>query len=159
MLMQHDSTETIRRFQQTPPVDVAGLALALGLNVYADQLADGIAGMIIHRPEYGSRSGYSIVVNARDPLVRQRFTVAHEIAHFVLHKECIGNGLTENAMHRAEGLSNWQEVEANKMAADILMPVDLVSAEIGAGNRNLETLAAKFNVSQIAMAIRLGIQA
>ncbi|MGB8841364.1 MAG: ImmA/IrrE family metallo-endopeptidase [Aliidongia sp.] len=158
MMIDSVSTQIIFEHQQQPPVDVAALAQRFGLNVYADALNPGISGMIVRRPEYRSASGYSIIVNSSDPLVRQRFTVAHEIAHFLLHRDQIGDGITENTLHRAEGFSSKEEVQANKLAADILMPLDLISRQMNGGNRELRELARTFNVSEIAMAIRLGLQ-
>jgi predicted transcriptional regulator len=157
-MIDSTSTQIIFEHQQQPPVDVAALARRFGIDVYADTLNPGISGMIVRRPQYGSLSGYSIIVNSADPLVRQRFTVAHEIAHFLLHRDQIGDGITENALHRSEGFSSKEEVQANKLAADILMPLDLISRQMNEGNRELRELARTFNVSEIAMAIRLGIQ-
>jgi Zn-dependent peptidase ImmA (M78 family) len=150
--------QIIERFKQQIPVDVIAIAKNLGVNVYSDNLPVGVSGKIVRRPEYGSTSGYSIIVNANEPIVRQRFTVAHEIAHFVLHRGYIGDGITENALHRSDGFSNWQEVEANQLAADILMPMEKINSAIIGGNTNLSSLASEFKVSEIAMAIRLGIK-
>ncbi len=88
---------------------------------------------------------YAIYSNGKDPKVRRRFTYAHELAHFLLHKEHIGDGLRENPLFRSI-LSNQQEIEANKLAADILMPLPI-----------LNELAEIFDVSRSAMLIRLGI--
>lgn len=157
MISTEDYTRIIASFQTTAPVDVMGLAKAFGLSVFSDDLGPGVSGMIVHRPDWNSPSGYSIVVNRKDSPTRQRFTTAHEIGHFVLHREQIKDGITENAMYRAEGLTSRQETEANQMAADILMPWNLIRQATLSGQHSVESLAKLFDVSVVAMSIRLGM--
>jgi Zn-dependent peptidase ImmA (M78 family) len=74
----------------------------------------------------------------------------------MLHKPLIGDELTDDALYRS-GLSNGVEMEANAMAADILMP----RAEVLRFKRDRDmtstSMAEKFDVSQSAMDIRLGV--
>jgi Zn-dependent peptidase ImmA (M78 family) len=145
----------IRRFQVTAPVDVTAMAQALGLRVWEDaSLPDGIAGKLFHDQLNGGAEGFSIVVRASDPYVRRRFTVAHEIAHFVLHRNAIGSGLTDDAFYRS-GLPTTMEAEANQFAADILMPRDLLARYINQYGAEARVLASIFKVSEAAMKIRL----
>ncbi len=150
-----DAQRVIDRFQHTAPVDVTGLAEALGLAVWEDEdLPENVSGKIFLYPEGGSASGYSIVVPASDPYVRRRFTVAHELAHFLLHQDRVGACLTDDGMYRS-GLSSWEEVEANLLAADILMPEHLVESYARAYGADAFVLAPLFKVSEAAMNIRL----
>lgn len=147
--------QLIDRFQQEAPVNVTGLAEALGLAVWEDEdLPIGVSGKIFRDPDGGGASGYSISVRASDALVRRRFTLAHEIAHFLLHKNRIGDSLTDDALYRS-GLSNWEEVEANRLAADILMPRKLIVHYARTWGYDPETLCNFFKVSAEAMRIRL----
>lgn len=147
--------QIIDRFTETAPVDVTGLAEALGLAVWEDEdLPEGISGKIFLDPGNGGASGYSISVRASDPFVRRRFTVAHEIAHFILHRNRIGASLTDDALYRS-GLSNWEEVEANRLAADILMPRKLIVQYAHTWGSDPQALAPFFKVSIEAMRIRL----
>ena len=57
--------------------------------------------------------------------MRRRFTIAHEIAHFLLHRDKIGDQLSDDAMYRSS-LSSDDERAANRLAADILMPMGLI---------------------------------
>ena len=92
----------IARHTQDAPVNVSAIARDLGLNVYSDaQMPPDIAGKIV-RGGSGSPSGYSIYINASDPERRRRFTLAHEIAHFVLHRDLIGDGLIDDGMYRSK---------------------------------------------------------
>lgn len=146
----------VMKFHDNPPVRVVDLAGSLGLGVWEVDLPKDISGKIMKDSKHGGKAGYSILINANDSLVRKRFTVAHEIGHFVLHRSQIGDGLVDDAMYRS-GLSTWAEVQANKAAADILMPYDLIDKAVQSGAKSIDDLAALFVVSKQAMAIRLGL--
>ena len=149
-------SDWIRNYQAMPPVDVKKIAEDLGLRIFIfDRMPMGASGNLY--PDAGSKSGWSIGVNASDSLTRKRFTIAHEIAHFLLHRQDIGGGVVDDPLYRSEHLSGWQETEANKFAADILMPYDLIEQFANRGIRNVDELAKKFGVSTQAMNIRLGI--
>jgi predicted transcriptional regulator len=156
VVAEYTAKSVIREFQKSAPVNVVSLAERLGLHVWVEEMPDDISGKIIKDTVNGGSAGYSVIVNEKHVLVRQRFTVAHEIGHFLLHRQAIGDGLTDDALLRS-GLSTLQEVQANKMAADILMPFPLIEAAVKSGVRTIEELAVKFQVSRQAMAIRTGI--
>lgn len=138
---------------QSLPIDVDAIAKELGLPVTRTNLGDNIAGQIIRSPGR-SRSGFVIYVNGTEHPNRQRFTIAHEIAHFVLHRDLIEDGVTDDTLYRSPELSSYLEVQANRMAADILMPVRLLKRE-RAKNGDARFLAKLFGVSPSAMEIRL----
>jgi Zn-dependent peptidase ImmA (M78 family) len=103
----------------------------------------------------GGPSGYAIFVNYTHPRGRQRFTIAHEIAHFVLHRDLIGDGVEDDALYRSK-LSEWYETQANRMAADILLPAELVRESYSVyGIKSLAGLSTRFDVSGDAIRIRL----
>lgn len=131
---------------------------------------DGVSGILMIEKNTAT-IGYA----KRESPERQRFTKAHELGHFMLHRG--GNLFIDKdfkTMYRpsTSGPSTeWQEWEANEFAACILMPEDLVRAEmkkvhIGyndevSGESWIEKLAEKFQVSVSAMTIRvsrLGLQ-
>jgi Zn-dependent peptidase ImmA (M78 family) len=158
MWMRDKQVESfIRRLQIKVPVDIVGIAKVLGLQVYESHaLPEGIAGKIFRDREHGGQGGYSIVVRGADPYVRKRFTVAHEIAHYLLHKHLFyGDELVDNALYRSQ-LSGKLEAQANALAADLLMPWHLLSPMIG--NSSSLDLAQQFEVSEQAMKIRLESQ-
>jgi Zn-dependent peptidase ImmA (M78 family) len=147
----------IRTFQQSAPVDVGAIASDLGVKVWEiPDMPENISGKLFPDSKHGGSAGYSIGVNPRESYVRKRFTVAHEIAHFLLHRDQIRNGIQEDTFYRG-GLSTQEEVEANKMAADILMPYHLIRQLSGQGIREIKELAKRFEVSEVAMKIRLNI--
>lgn len=143
----------VARYQQRPPVDLNAISNELGIRVIITSLGTNIAGQLMRDPVRGGRSGFSIWINSSDHANRQRFTHAHELAHFILHKDLIENGIVDDTMYRSS-LSSYYEVQANKMAADILMPIRLVKIW-RQRQPNVGTLAEVFKVSQEAMRIRL----
>lgn len=156
MLTTPEKLEVIKRYQATAPVDVFAIARDLGIPVYVyDNWPDDLSGLIAKDATYGGSSGYLIGVNGKHATTRQRFTVAHELAHFVLHEDQIGDGLTEDALYRSR-LSNAVEAQANRMAADILMPWSLIN-EVPPAEWSVKELARRMKVSPSAMAIRLGV--
>lgn len=143
--------DTISAFQRTPPVDVVGLADALGVSVWESTKLKNASGKLFRDPRYGGPSGYAILVNQSDPLVRKRFTIAHEIAHFLLHVGDVQGGtITDDEFYRS-GLTSTQEAEANRLAAEILMPSHLIK---DADYTPAKELAARLQVSELAMTIR-----
>lgn len=156
--MTEDSTgQIIASYQRVAPVDVISIANSLGINVWQQELLDPpVSGML--RPDHlnGGKNGFSIIVRKGDTAMRKRFTVAHEIAHFILHRDLVKDGIVDDVMYRS-GLSTREEVEANKMAADILMPYSLIEFLVAQGYKTVSALASKLEVSDTAMSIRLNI--
>lgn len=154
--MAPTTAKLIKQFQREAPVDVIGIANAYGINVWRDDLPDGVSGKILRDPDNGGTSGYSIVVNDSEPAVRQRFTIAHEIAHYLLHRELIGSGVEDDALYRSR-LSNSREAAANNLAAEILMPYELLRNLQRDGITDIAELAKRLQVSQPALKIRTGV--
>ena len=143
--------EIIIPFLDHAPVDLDGMAAALGVAVIRDpSLPAGISGKIER-----SGRGFRIVVNGTHGPLRQRFTLAHEIAHYVLHRDLIGDGVTDDAMYRSGRLSDDYERQANRYAADLLMPARLIRAAWREGVRSFADMAARFDVSAEAARIRM----
>ena len=108
-----------------------------------------------------------------DHYYRKRFTMAHELAHFELHKHLIGEGVDDNMEYKKlyrknNKITNKEEAEANERAAQILMPegaiielaqlteiVKLVEGKIDIDLLWLDYLSKKFQVSKEAFTIRL----
>lgn len=137
------------------PVRVGALARALGLKVVEATLPLSISGTI-QPDEHGQ---YVIRVNRFEPKERQRFTIAHEIAHYLLHRQLIARGVVDSTLYRSK-LSSRLEAEANRLAADIVMPRFLVNQELSDIPQHVDDvdtyLAEKFRVSKPAMEIRTG---
>ncbi len=157
--LSEDQKATIASLQVSVPVKVGEIAKALGLSVKLATLAANVSGEI--RPDATAGSaGFLIRVDRHETKERQRFTVAHEIAHFLLHKDFIEGGLSDDVLYRSN-LSNKKEAEANRLAADLVMPWSLIDDWMeqfpsGSASQYVEQLAAHLGVSKIALQIRLG---
>ena len=153
------ATVVNRAHKRPPPVDVEGVANSLGLTVHYAWLDDGISGELVRLPS----GDYQINVHADDPSTRQRFTIAHEIGHYVYHRDLIDKGIDDNSAYRSTGEGRFhnrnigpaQETQANRFAATLLMPNNMV-ADLRAAGFDRRGMAEKLGVSEHAMAIRLG---
>ncbi|EPE2789502.1 ImmA/IrrE family metallo-endopeptidase [Serratia marcescens] len=153
-----EQASLIRKHQLQFPIAVGAIARELGIVVKRSTLAAGISGEI--KEENGS---VVIRVNRHDVKERQRFTLAHEIAHFLLHRDRIGDGITDDVLYRSK-LSDFMEVQANRLAADILMPGHLIQKKLDEftestklrDEEKYEKLAEAAEVSTTAIKIRLG---
>jgi len=155
--MLPEQLQALREYTNQVPVPVGGLAKALGLKVVVAALPLNISGMI--KPD-DDGEGFIIKVNRFESKARQRFTIAHEIAHFLLHRDRIQAGVVDSVLYRSK-LSSRIEAEANRLAADIVMPRRKISAITGLetthiSDHMIERLANEFEVSKQAMGIRVG---
>jgi Zn-dependent peptidase ImmA (M78 family) len=144
------------------PIPIEKLAFRIGLNVEAVDLGDEVSGVLILNNGTGT-IGY----NWAHPHVRQRFTIAHEIGHYVLHQaddQLFIDRQYTAVFRRDQDSSSGEhrrEIEANRFAAALLMPENLVLKEISrldfdlGDERALTDLASKFQVSTQAMSLRL----
>lgn len=145
------------------PVPIEVLAHRLNLTTEASALGDNVSGMLVVEDERGA-IGY----NSSHARVRQRFTVAHEIAHFILHLKKNRRSqlfIDPFVIFRRDDSSatgnDRQEIEANRFGAALLMPATLVFKEIKRHGLDLDDedalafLAKRFKVSTAAMTYRL----
>lgn len=138
----------VRHWDKTIPVDPRQLIDNIeDLQVVSENLPDNISGRISY--DFGKNS-YIIAVNENHHPNRQRFTIAHELGHYVL-----GHGSKEDVLYR-NGESDPDEVEANAFAAEILMPKGVVRHLIFEQDiTDIRVLAKKLWVSDDAMYYRL----
>ena len=146
--------------QVAPPVDLERIAKALGAEIREFDLEPDVSGIL-----YRQEGRTVIVYNKRQAVTRQRFTIAHEIAHLALHK-----GTPVHVDHQfrinlrdpnsARG-TDIEEIEANAFAANLLMPAIWLRQELRSGLVDIENseeitaLADRYQVSLQAMVVRL----
>ena len=108
---------------------------------------------------------FSVVVNSEDGPVRRRFSAAHELAHYLMHRDLMYVDRARMSRHTdrlyGEQVENptspftrQHDTQANRLAVQILMPAPLVRAKFAA-QPDVGRLAADFGASRAAMAIRL----
>jgi hypothetical protein len=136
--------------QHNPPVNLQQvISHCDGLTVIRDDIDN--AGYFIDLGVHGGE----ILVRAIDPAVRQRFTIAHELGHFVLRKR-LGEEVArfEQANHAL--VEHW----CDEFASALLMPEPWIHEAMG--STALEQLidqlpnrAELFHVSQLAVRLRI----
>lgn len=160
-----------------PPVDIEQVAEKLGLRIAYEALPETISGFL-HRDHAVS----TIVVNKRQVKQRQRFTLAHEIGHYVLGHatdeihvdrhyqialrhgdETVGG--VKYRKKRAVGepsVSDRDEVQANAFAAALLMPKAMLTKDMQAAVSSgmfddslIDELTKRYRVSTQALMIQL----
>jgi len=145
---------------ENPPVPIEKIAKSLGVTIQYAHFDDALSGMAF------VRDGMSIIgVNSLHHPNRQRFTIAHELGHHVLHAEILQSEVHVDkvVLNRnktsAQGV-DLKEIEANAFAAEILMPSDwidnLIYEGVDVGDElKIAMLAKKFRVSTAALQFRL----
>lgn len=155
----------------TFPVDVASVAKALSARIHIEPLESDISGVLIVKG--GERH---ILVNRGHHDHRQRFTIAHEFGHLVLH-DTAGDrmivdttqirvyqrvGEASSGVYDAPGsmTSPQEEREANMFAAALLMPEqnlrsDALTVDLTDDEQILKLAGERYGVSLQAMWIRL----
>ncbi|HMB57999.1 MAG TPA: ImmA/IrrE family metallo-endopeptidase [Arenimonas sp.] len=133
----------------TPPLDIDRVAAFLDIQVVREPMGDDMSGFLERR-----NGRWVAGVNAYHHKVRQRFSLAHEIAHFVLHRDQQGE-FKDRTFARRNDNPAPMEREADQFAAELLMPTSSVVSSVRNGSRGLNDLANEFNVSSLAMRFRL----
>jgi len=143
-----------------PPVPVRKIARGCGARIVKISDDDDMDGFL-----YREKGDIVIGVNKDQAPVRQRFTIAHELGHLLLHENSavhidrgfqvrLRNGLS------AQGV-NIDEMEANRFAAELLMPLDFLREDLEskffdfAGDEGFYELSRRYGVSTQAITIRL----
>lgn len=152
-----EALEITKRYWNDVPVRVFDLARELGLGPVSEPLPDNISGMIRRA---GDR--WEVVYNWGHARVRQRFTVAHEIGHFIFHRDLLNEGVSDTLAYRSDAaelpnpkIQREQEWQANNFAANLLVPNHWLSAAKAAGITDVAELARQFDVSETVMRIKM----
>jgi Zn-dependent peptidase ImmA (M78 family) len=143
------------------PIPVDEIAKKRGLDIRAYDLGENVSGVLVMESGKGT-----IGFNPTESKVRQRFTIAHELGHYELHKQDNGFFIDKEFKmlfrdHNSSTGEYKKEQEANAFAAALLMPEKFVVKEIKNHNLDLsdedsmKELAKLFNVSVPAMTYRV----
>lgn len=157
--IQQKASELLRSGKvRRPPVPVERIAGSLGIAVHYSPSKDDVSGALVRKGKH-----VLIGVNSFHHVNRQRFTIAHELGHFLLHKgvqfhvdeDFRVNWRTEESSQA----TNWEEIQANRFAAELLMPVEFLERDLVAHSEIdeyvIRDLATKYKVSPQSMQIRL----
>jgi Zn-dependent peptidase ImmA (M78 family) len=142
------------------PVLVETIARNLGATIAYRDFDEDVSGLLVRQ---GSSAVIGVAKNQSQE--RQRFTIAHELGHLLLHEgqevhvdKLFRINFRSKASSTAEDV---QEIEANTFAANLLMPrtflikdaakLDLDFEDQG----HVQSLALRYEVSAQAMTFRL----
>lgn len=163
--------EIVREMRPNLPVPVERIAERFSI-VTRMALPDDISGMLVPVQVPAEPRKWAIVVNKSDAPVRQRFTIAHELGHLLMHKysspHADGRMQVRFRNEASATGSVREEIEANQFAAELLMPerhVRLVVARLRfdmadpsvdkEALRSLTSSAKRFGVSVQALSFRI----
>lgn len=150
-----------------PFVNIEKLAKELGISIVGYDFGEQISGVLVVKDNKAT-IGY----NKENSIVRRRFSIAHEISHFLLHWKpsnkqdvFVDKDLFMKFRNTANEYNQeevHQEIEANALAAAILMPKHFIEKEIKKVEYQtleeveiIKKLASTFKVSEPAMTYRL----
>jgi Zn-dependent peptidase ImmA (M78 family) len=134
------------------PIPLEALAKSIGYDTVffngadpeSERLKD-VSGAVDHEKK-------RIYINRAEPLVRQRFTLAHEIGHAYLHAN---DGDVIDFRRDMDGEVDAKEVDANRFAADLLMPKLAFAKIYFVLYGNVRDIARYFTVSEDTVKIRI----
>lgn len=144
---------------KTPPIPVDKIARRLKATVRYMPYEGELAGMV-----FRDDAAVIIGVNSLHHPNRQRFTIAHECGHLLFHEgkevhidRAFRVNLRDASSSRA---TDPEEIEANRFAAELLMPYDMIRKDLRDGvdiesEESIIALAKKYRVSAIAMTLRI----
>jgi Zn-dependent peptidase ImmA (M78 family) len=148
--------------------DVKKACNKLGIKLLEAEFTDSSISGIICKDKEDYR--YSIYVNKEHSIARKRFTICHELGHFISYKQ---NSLSKEEFEKNNGFKDQNNIihyrseshnksyceiesEANEIAAALLMPENLIERYIKYNpNCDIENIANSFYVSTTAMSVRL----
>jgi len=151
---EHKASALINRFgiYQPEHIRLEDIAYTLGVQIREGVLRGASARLV----RFGSHAIIRIP-DTETSIPRKRFSIAHELGHFVLNHE----GMSLEIVCSDKDMMNWysvdKETEANFFASELLMPEMLVKQRCDVREVSLEpakSIASDFQTSLTAAAIR-----
>jgi rfaE bifunctional protein nucleotidyltransferase chain/domain len=163
-MIEHWTANILQRYERltgcslplpVPILDIAERLFALRCDV------ENLRGKLEHASGALIADKRWVILNKRQSLSRRSFTLAHELAHWLIDHEEFEQG--EHGLEHISGSrckeESLREIRANQVAAALLMPKHMILTEAsryaGIGDAEMAELAFTFGVSQEAMRIRL----
>lgn len=132
-------------------VDIEKIVLENGINLIKDDSMESSMSGSLSKDK--KRNVWVIKVNAKHHKKRQRFTIAHEFAHYILHKDDQGTFVDEEIYFRKDH-SSAIEYNADRFASELLIPEELFKTAVNKGIKKISELSDLFNVSSAAISMR-----
>jgi len=149
------ASELVTALKLTAPIDPLDVAKRLGLGVeYCD--SSGFEGALVCSKE--TRAGTILIKNSIREDGRRRFTIAHEIGHYVLpHHGAKGSVCGSKDVESWDRSLPGEEAEANVFASELLIPRSLVGPALVGSKPTFQLIremSRLFDVSLTASAFR-----
>jgi len=137
-----------------PPVDVNKILTHIGINLLPYPFPEKVSAILLKE-----NNMLVVGVNNSHHPNRQRFSIAHEIGHYLLgHYKDVFVDMSEISEGRFDAFdtdhNKVQEQEANYFAGELLMPSAMLKKDF-AKLRNVEEIAKLYKVSKDALWIKL----
>lgn len=148
------------------PVDVEELAKGYAAQFgHSDPIATVVGADLpgfegaLYRVEKSGKHEWALIYNSAIEIPgRIRFTMAHELGHYILHRKSRDEfRCSESDMLHWESVEKRQEAEADVFASYLLMPIDDFRRTIGTASVNLDVLdhcAQRYGVSLTAAILK-----
>ena len=141
-IFSHHNNILIQRDDKDYPLDIEKIIKGYQIEICKEEMDYDISGYIEKR-----ETKWIIGVNKYHSHQRQRFTLAHEFAHYILHRHQFENQKHQDmALFRTNEI-NPIETEANQFASELLIPNEKFKKYLNEGMTKIGDLADKFNVS------------
>jgi len=129
-----------QKFIKTAPPDLTALCRDLGLRI-REVPANGFDGALV-RSKAGQKGIVAVKASIREKS-RKRFTIAHEIGHFVIpHHRNLGNICEDRKIESFDRHLNQPEIEANEFAAELLLPSAVLRRRFNLAEFSLAQISA-----------------
>ena len=145
------------------PTQIANILNKVGFKIYSLEMDETLSGRIGIANEFKEILGSKKIlqINSKDNRGHQRFTMAHELGHYIFDYD--GHNRYANAYSLAEDdVNSPGEIRVNRFAASLLMPknifVDKYTARKTLGLDEVsicKSLAEEFEVSETAVSKRI----
>ena len=134
------------------PIDVDDITSKLGFKIAYTELSDKVSAAIKIDGDQKA-----IIVNSKHSKNRQRFSIAHELGHYLSGHEDFDDEKRIFIDPHKKYLNPQfrQEEEADEFAAELLMPESILKADVLENKLGLSELATRYEVSEQAMTIQL----
>lgn len=131
------------------PIDLPSLVEKLGLKLRFEPMEGDESGSL----KKDKKTGFWVItINSLHHPNRQRFTIAHELGHYIKHS--IQQDEFNDTVFFRNGETNIFETEANCFAAELLMPEQDFRDFVDKTSSKVDEIAEYFQVSTMAVRVR-----
>ncbi|MDA1317526.1 MAG: ImmA/IrrE family metallo-endopeptidase [bacterium] len=131
-----------------PEGNLVDFAKALGVLVYESKFIkhDDVDGFLESPTKSNEKA--KIFLNKDRPTARKKFTLAHELGHYILHKDSQRQYRFDEFDYSGDEEEVKKETEANYFAASLLVPEEKLKSILALSRGDINIAAEYFGVSK-----------